>query len=95
MTAVLIASLSRDLLFYLLSRFPTCRSTHVNVGYSPKRKKQPVKMAVVPNSALVFSHVENYFNVHFLKEVGQSRDVPVKRTTRAGTSTNSSCPHHH
>lgn len=93
MTAVLVTSLSRDLSCYLLSRFPACPSARLEVGYSPKRKKQAVKMALVPDSAPVFSLDENYFNVHFLKEVGQSRGIPVKMSARAGMFTNSSSPH--
>lgn len=92
MTIVLVTSLSRDLLCYLLSRFDACPSTHWKVGYSPKRKKQAVKMALVRDSAPVFSLDENDFNVRFLKEVDQSRDIPVKTSSRASTSTNSSSP---
>lgn len=93
MTDVLVTSLSRDLSCYLLSRFPACPSAHLKVGYSPKGKKWAVKMALVPDSAPVFFLDENYFNVHLLKEVGQSGDVPVKMSAKAGSSTNSSSPH--
>lgn len=74
MTAVLVMSLSRDLPYYLPSRFPACPHTHLKVGYSPVRKKWAVKIPLVSDSAPVFSLDENDFNVHFLKEVGQSWD---------------------
>lgn len=47
-------------------------------------------MVLVPDSAPIFSLDENYFNVHFLEEVGQSRDIPVKMSARAGLCTKSS-----
>jgi len=52
-------------------------------------------MALVPDSAPVSSLDEDYCNVHFLKEVGQSQGTPVKRRARAGLSINSFFPHHH
>ena len=93
MAAVLVTSLSRDLSCYLLSRFPARPSAHLKIGYSPKRKKRAVKMALVPDSAPVFSLDENDGNVHFLKEVGQSRDVPVQMSARAALSASSCFPH--
>lgn len=52
-------------------------------------------MALVPDSAPVFSLDEKYFNVHIQKEVGQSRDITVKMSARAGMSTNPSSSHCH